>query len=157
MNQGGITVIYRPLCLYGYEGLFCVNFLKKEMKYVNQIQYNEKQEAYEITYKLWEKEIIIRFYVEEQQEIMDNFSEIAQKLDKVNRDKKNIAEIIADEGYYSGASETLAESLQITSAYVDIDEDGVVVCFCVESTDGYLAPLSVELGVDSDIEIVGWV
>lgn len=124
---------------------------------MNQIQYNEKQEAYEITYKLWEKEVIIRFYVEEQQEIMDNFSEIAQKLDKVNRNKKKIAEIIADEGYYGGASETLAESLQITSAYVDVDEDGVVVCFNVDSTDGYLPPLSMELGVDNGIEIVGWV
>lgn len=124
---------------------------------MDQIHYNEKQEAYEITYKLWEKEVIIRFYVEEQQEIMDNFSEIAQKLDKVNRDKRNIAEIIADEGYYSGASETLADSLQITSAYVDVDEDGVVLCFYVDSTDGYLPPLSIELGVDNDIEIVGWV
>lgn len=123
---------------------------------MNQIKYNEKEEAFEITYKLWDNETTIRFYVEEQQEIMDNFSEIAQKLDKVNRNKKKIAEIIADEGYYGGLSETLAECLQITSAYVDVDEDGVVVCFDVYSTDGYLAPLSMELGTDNSIEVLGW-
>ncbi len=122
---------------------------------MNQIQYNEKEEAYEITYKLWDNEVTVRFYVEEQQEIMDNFSEIAQKLDKLNRNKKKIAEIIADEGYYGGLSETLAECLQITSAYVDVDEDGVVVCFNVDSTDGYLVPLNMELGTDNGIEVTG--
>lgn len=124
---------------------------------MNQIKYNEKEEAFEITYKLWEKDVTVRFYVEEQQEIMDNFSEIAQKLDKVNRNKKKIAEIISDEGYYDGFSETLADNLQITSAYIDVDEDGVVVCFYVDSNDGYLKPLSMELGYDNGIEIVGWV
>ena len=122
---------------------------------MNQIQYNEKEEAYEITYKLWDNEVTVRFYVEEQQEIMDNFSEIAQKLDKLNRNKKKIAEIISDEGYYGGLSETLAECLQITSAYVDVDEDGVVVCFNVDSTDGYLVPLTMELGADNGIEVTG--
>lgn len=122
---------------------------------MNQIKYNEKEEAFEITYKLWEKNVTVRFYVEEQQEIMDNFSEIAQKLDKVNRNKRKIAEIISDKGYYGGLSETLADSLQITSAYIDVDEDGVVVCFNVDSTDGYLQPLSMELGADNGIEVVG--
>jgi len=124
---------------------------------MNHIKYNEKEEAFEITYKLWENEVTVRFYVEEQQEIMDNFSEIAQKLDKVNRNKKKIAEIIISEGYYDGFSETLADSLQITSAYIDIDEDGVVVCFYVDNIDGDLTPLSMELGTDNGIEIVGWV
>lgn len=122
---------------------------------MNQIRYNEKEEAYEITYRLWDNEVTVRFYVEEQQEIMDNFSEIAQKLDKLNRNKKKIAEIISDEGYYGGLSETLAECLQITSAYVDVDEDGVVVCFNVDSTDGYLVPLTMELGTDNGIEVTG--
>lgn len=122
---------------------------------MNQIKYNEKEEAYEITYRLWDNEVTVRFYVEEQQEIMDNFSEIAQKLDKVNRNKKKIAEIISDEGYYGGLSETLAECLKITSAYIDVDEDGVVVCFNVDSTDGYLQPLSMELGADNGIEVTG--
>ena len=122
---------------------------------MNQIKYNEKEEAFEISYKLWEKDVTIRFYVESQQEIMDNFSEIAQKLDKLNRNRKKIAEIISDEGYYGGLSETLENSLQITSAYIDLDEDGVVVCFNVDSTDGYLQPLSMELGTDNGIEIIG--
>lgn len=119
------------------------------------LKYNEKEEAFEITYKLWENDVTVRFYVEEQQEIMDNFSEIAQKLDKVNRNKKKIAEIIAGEGYYDGFSETLADNLQVTSAYIDVDEDGVVVCFNVDSADGYLQPLSMELGADNGIEVTG--
>lgn len=122
---------------------------------MNQIKYNEKEEAFEIIYKLWEKDVIVRFYVENQQEIMDNFSEIAQKLDRLNRNQKKIAEIISDEGYYGGLSETLADSMKITSAYIDVDDDGVVVCFNVDSTDGYLQPLSIELGTDNGIEIVG--
>lgn len=122
---------------------------------MGQIKYNKKEEAFEISYKLWEREVTVRFYVEEESEIMDNFSEIAQKLDKLNRNKKKIAEIIADEGYYSGASEILADCLQITSAYIDIDEDGVVICFNVDSTDGYLTPLSMELGYDNGIEVTG--
>ena len=97
---------------------------------MNQIKYNEKEEAFEISYKLWEKDVTIRFYVENQQEIMDNFSEIAQKLDKLNRNKKKIAEIISDEGYYGGLSETLENGLQITSTYIDIDEDGVNIGTC---------------------------
>ncbi len=122
---------------------------------MNKIQYNEKEEAYEINYKLWDNMVTVRFYVEEQQEIMDNFSEIAQKLDKLNRNKKKIAEIISDEGYYGGLSETLEECLQVTSAYIDVDEDGVVLCFNVDSTDGYLTPLTMELGTDNGIEVTG--
>ncbi|MDE5583011.1 MAG: hypothetical protein K2J08_04855 [Ruminococcus sp.] len=123
---------------------------------MSQIKYNEKEEAYEITYKLWENPITVRFYVEEEKEIMDNFSEIAQKLDKLNRNRKKIAEIIADNGYYGGAVETLSENMQITKAYVDIDEDGVVVCFTVDSLDGYLRPLAMELSTDNGIETVGY-
>lgn len=123
---------------------------------MSQINYNEKEEAYEITYKLWENPVVIRFYVEEEKDIMDNFSEIAQKLDRLNRNRKKIAEIIADEGYYGGASETLAENMQITRAYVDIDEDGVVVCFTVDSLDGYLKPLAMEFGADNGIEATGY-
>lgn len=123
---------------------------------MSRIKYNEKEEAFEISYKLWENEVTVRFYVEEESEIMDNFSEIAQKLDKLNRNKKKISEIIADEGYYDGFSETLSDNIQITSAYVDIDEDGVVVCFNVDSRDGYLSPLAMELGIDNGIEVVGW-
>lgn len=122
---------------------------------MGQIKYNEKEEAFEISYKLWENNVTVRFYVEEESEIMDNFSEIAQKLDRLNRNKKKIAEIITDNGYYSGASELLAECIQITGTYIDIDEDGVVVCFNVDSTDGYMIPLCMELGYDNGIEITG--
>lgn len=127
---------------------------------MNKIQYNSKEEAYEIKYKLWDKEITVRFYVEDQQEIMDNFSAIAQKLDMVNRSKNKIAEMIVDEGYYEGSIESLEKCICITKAYIDIDyadenETEVVVCFTVAGTDGYMSDLAVELYGD-DFEITGY-
>lgn len=123
---------------------------------MDQIRYNKREEAYEITYKLWEKDMTVRFYVEEQKTIIDNISEIAQKLDKINNGRKRIAEAIASGGYYRGFAETLAENMQMNSVYVDIDDDGVVVCFTVEGTDGCLAPIAVEYGFEDMTEVVGW-
>ena len=123
---------------------------------MDQIRYNKREEAYEITYKLWEKDMTVRFYVEEQKTIIDNISEIAKKLDKVNNGRKQIAEAIASGGYYRGFAETLAENMQMDSVYVDIDDDGVVVCFTVEGTDGCLAPIAVEYGFEDMTEVVGW-
>lgn len=124
---------------------------------MDQIRYNEREEAFEITYKLWDKDMTVRFYVEEQKTIIDNISEIARKLEKVNTSKKQIAKTIAESGFYKGFAETLADNMQMNSAYVDIDEDGAVVCFTVEGTDGCLAPLAVEYGFDDMTEVVGWV
>ena len=123
---------------------------------MNKIKYNEKEEAYEIVYKIWEKDMTVRFYVEEQEDIMENISDIAAKLDRLNRSKSSVAQIIADEGYYEGAAETLEKGMMLVKAYVDIDDDGVVLCFSVNSNDGYLRnPLSLEL-YDNEFEVLGW-
>lgn len=123
---------------------------------MNKIKYNEKEEAFEIVYKIWSKDITVRFYVDSQDEIMKNISEIALQLEKVGNSRQEIARIVAEEGYYEGAVETLEKSIEVTYAYVDIDEDGVVICMTVTSADGYLKPLAVEL-LDSDFEVTGWV
>lgn len=124
---------------------------------MNKIQYNEEQEAFEITYKLWDKDMTVRFYTEDQQAIMDNISEIAQKLEAVNGGKRRIAEVISEEGYYEGDAKTLEENLVLSSVYADIDEDGVVICFTADSSDGYLTPVSVELMGDNEFEATGYV
>lgn len=123
---------------------------------MNMIKYNEKEEAYEIVYKIWEKDATIRFYVEEQQDIMDNFSDVAAKLDRLNRSKSSIAQLVCDEGYYEGVAETFEQGMLLVKAYVDIDDDGVVLCFSVNNNDGYLKnPLSLELYED-EFEVLGW-
>ena len=123
---------------------------------MNKIKYNEKEEAYEIVYKIWEKDMTVRFYVEEQEDIMENISESAAKLDRLNRSKSTVVRLVADDGYYEGAAETLEDFIMLVKAYVDIDEDEIVLCFTVNSTDGYMkSPLSMEL-FDNEFEILGW-
>lgn len=121
---------------------------------MSNIRYNEEQEAYELPYKLWEKSIIVRFYTDSEESILDNLSEIAVKLETINGSKKRLARMIADEGIYEGAGETLAKELVMDSIYVDIDEGEIVVCFVVSSSDGYMKPQNVEL-YGSDLEITG--
>ncbi len=126
---------------------------------MNKINYNEKEEAYEITYKIWDFDVTVRFYVDDQQEIMDNFSDIAQKLDKVNRNRKKIADILArdrrfNDGYMS--DESLEEHIAVESAYFDIDEDGTVMCFTIKSHDEFfLDKFGFEIGTDDGIEVTG--
>ncbi|MCM1529035.1 MAG: hypothetical protein NC093_03465 [Alistipes sp.] len=121
---------------------------------MSNIRYNEEQEAYELPYKLWENSIIVRFYTDSEENILDNLSEIAVKLETINGSKKRLARMIADEGIYEGAGETLAKELVMNSIYVDIDEGEIVVCFVVSSSDGYMKPQNVEL-YGSDLEITG--
>lgn len=123
---------------------------------MNKIQYNEEQEAFEITYKLWDKDMTVRFYAESQQEILNNLSEIAGKLEAVNVGKRQIADLIGEEGYYEGDTKSLADNLVLRSVYADIDEDGVVVCFTADSSDGYMSPVAVELIDDGEFEITGY-
>lgn len=121
---------------------------------MSNIKYNEEQEAYELPYKMWDKSIIVRFYTDAEETIIDNLSEIAVKLETINGSKKRLARMIADEGLYEGAGETLAKELIMDSVYVDIDDGEIVVCFVVSSGDGYMMPLNVEL-YGSDLEITG--
>lgn len=124
---------------------------------MSNIRYNEKEEAYEIEYKLWGSAATVRFYVDSEQDIMDNFADVAQKLDKLDRNRKKIASLLMDEGYYEGGDpDVLAKKLTLENVYVDIDEDGVVVCFTTDSSDGYLSgKIAVEIGADNGIEIIG--
>ena len=122
---------------------------------MSNIKYNEQEEAYELPYKIWGKVLTVRFYVDEEQTIMDNFSEVAQKLAALDGGRKKVAKTVADDGYYNGAAESLEEAINVNKTYMDIDEDGAVLCFTVDSSDGYLAPLDMEL-VEDQFEVIGW-
>ena len=124
---------------------------------MSNIKYNEKEEAFELPYKLWDEMMTVRFYVEDEQTIMDNLSDIAAKLEKVNGSKDRIVRLIEDEGYSEGSTDKFMSGIKIISIYVDIDEeDGAVVCFSVDCSNGSLIDkLSLEL-YDDEFEILGW-
>ena len=42
---------------------------------MDKIKYNEKHEAYEITYNVWGKPTLVLFFTDDQQEILDNLSD----------------------------------------------------------------------------------
>ncbi len=123
---------------------------------LSNIVYNEKEEAFELPYKIWENMQTVRFYVENESEIMDNLSAIAQKLAKLDGSRKHIASMLISDNYYEGGdTDTLAKNLSIENVYVDIDEDEIVVCIDVDSFDGYMSdPMHIELFGD-DFEITG--
>ncbi|MDE5763560.1 MAG: hypothetical protein K2N49_02565 [Ruminococcus sp.] len=121
---------------------------------MSNIRYNEEQEAFELPYKLWGSMITVRFYTDSEDDIMNNLSDIAVKLETVNGGKKKIAQIAADEGYYEGSAETLAKNIILKNIYVDIDEDEIVVVFDISSKDGYMKTLAVEL-YDGEFEVTG--
>ncbi|MBR3281951.1 MAG: hypothetical protein IKI56_01490 [Ruminococcus sp.] len=123
---------------------------------MSNIVYNEKEEAFELPYKIWENMQTVRFYVENESEIMDNLSAIAQKLAKLDGSRKHIASMLISDNYYEGGdTDTLAKNLSIENVYVDIDEDEIVVCIDVDSFDGYMSdPMHIELFGD-DFEITG--
>lgn len=125
---------------------------------MSNIKYNEKEEAFELPYKIWGEHKLVRFYAEDEQSIMDNLKDIAGKLAKLDGSRKKLAELIIDDGHFDYAEpDTLADTLELSNIYVDIDEDDIVVCFLVSSddynTDG--KKLSIEL-YGSDFEIIGW-
>lgn len=119
---------------------------------MSNIKYNEEQEAYELPYKLWDNMITVRFYAESEEDIISNLSEIATQLEYVNSNKKTIATLIADEGFYNGADEVLIKHICLESIYVDIDDEEIVVCFTVDSNDGYMTSVNIEL-YETEFEI----
>ncbi len=119
---------------------------------MSNIKYNKEQEAFELPYKLWDKMITVRFYTDSEDDIMENLSDIAVRLETVNGGKSTIAKAICDEGLYSGDNDALKDFLCLESVYVDIDEDEIVVCFTVSSTDGYMCSVNMEL-YDGEFEI----
>lgn len=125
---------------------------------MSNIKYNEQEEAFELPYKLWDEIATVRFYVEEEAEIMQNLKAIAEKLAKVDGSRKQIAGLLIDEGYYEGGdSDALAKILEMANPYVDIDEGEIIVCFDVSTSDGYMRdPAHIEL-YGEIFEITGWV
>ncbi len=119
---------------------------------MSNIKYNEEQEAFELPYKLWDNMITVRFYADSEEDIMQNLSNIAVQLETVNGGKSTIARLINDEGLYNGDNDALKDFLCLESVYVDIDDDEIVVCFTVSSTDGYMWSVNMEL-YDGEFEI----
>ncbi|MBO4876731.1 MAG: hypothetical protein J5501_01855 [Ruminococcus sp.] len=116
---------------------------------MSNIIYNEKEEAFELPYKIWDSMKTVRFYVENENIIMSNLSAIAGKLAALDSGKKKIAQLLVDDGVYEGHANTLESLLVISGVYVDIDGEGedteIVVCFTADSGDGYMKSASVEL------------
>ena len=123
---------------------------------MSNIVYNEKEEAFELPYKIWENMQTVRFYVEDESEIMDNLSAIAQRLAKLDGSRRRIASMLIEENYYEGGdTDALVKNLSIENVYVDIDEDEIVVCIDVDSFDGYMSDsMHIEL-FGEDFEITG--
>ena len=124
---------------------------------MSNIKYNEKEEAYELPYKLWGNEMNVRFYVENEAEIMNNLKVIAEKLAKLDGGRRQIAEVLIDEGYYEGGdADALDKILELKNVYVDFDDENIIVCFKTGTHDGYMQDfVSVELFANM-FEITGW-
>lgn len=120
---------------------------------MSNIRYNEEQEAYELPYKLWNETMTVRFYAEDESAIMSELPRIAEILETINGSRKKLASLIADNGRYEGAAQTLAKQLVMKSIYLDIDEDEIVACFTVSSSDGYMKDISLEL-YEGEFEII---
>lgn len=125
---------------------------------MSNIKYNEQEEAFELPYKLWDETAVVRFYVENEAEIMQNLKAVAEKLAKLDGSRRQLAELLIDEGYYEGGDpDALAKKLRLEFPYVDLDEDEVIVCFDLFADDGYMkAPAHAEL-FGEYFEITGWV
>lgn len=124
---------------------------------MSNIRYNEQEEAFELPYKLWDNAVTVRFYVDSEEDIMNNLSAVAQKLAAVDGGKNKVAELLIDEGWYEGGNpEALAKLMKIQNVYVDIDDEDIVVCFETGTDDGYMKSyVHVELFGDL-FEITGW-
>lgn len=128
---------------------------------MSQIKYNEKQEAFELPYKLWDKEVTVLFYVEEEQEIMDNIAVIADALAKVDRNLEKIAEVILRDtkgcGKLRPDPNEFSKALSITDTFVELDEGEVYIRFVVADSSGYLKDrLELEYGESIGVEVIGW-
>lgn len=127
---------------------------------MDKIRYNEEQEAFEIDYELWGEAVTVLLYMEEQEDIMENLADIAEKLAKIDRNKSRIAEIIKRDGRYDKkkfplmTSAEIEEIMTIESAFVDMDEDGAVLGVTVVAENGALGEgVMVEIVGDGGLEI----
>ena len=141
---------------YRRKGFFVI--LKQGGEYLSNIKYNEQEEAFELPYKLWDETLTVRFYTESEETIMKNLSAIAKKLAKLDSSKSTVAGMLIDDGYYEGGdAEALAKILKLSSVYVDIDDEDIVVCFDTGTSDGFMKEdVHIELFAEL-FEITGWV
>ncbi len=126
------------------------------------VRYNEEQEAYELDYELWDRPVTVRFYVESEQDIMDNIGDIADKFDRLNRNRSKLAEIIIRDRWTKRSLLTLdpgdlAKDMYIADCSVEIDEDGIVLCLTAASEKYLDKGLSMEIGDDHGLEVLGTV
>ena len=122
------------------------------------ITYDPKEEAYELPYKIWDEDVTVRFYVDEQQEIFDNLSAVAEMLGKVDANKYKIAGVLADDKYFSEdeTADNLQQHISVDSLYFDIDGDELTLCMTVASRDSYFFDkINIEIGSDGGIEVTG--
>ncbi|WP_173386669.1 hypothetical protein [Ruminococcus flavefaciens] len=124
---------------------------------MSNISYNQREEAYELPYKLWDEMMTVRFYTDSEETIIANLSDIAKKLARLDGGRNTIAAMLIDDGFYEGGNaEALAKLLKLRNVYVDIDEDETVVCFETGTDDGYMENyVHVELFGEL-FEISGW-
>jgi len=124
---------------------------------VSNISYNQREEAYELPYKLWDEMMTVRFYTDSEENIIANLSDIAKKLARLDGGRSTIAAMLIDDGFYEGGNvEALAKLLKLRNVYVDIDEEEIVVCFETGTDDGYMENyVHVELFGEL-FEISGW-
>lgn len=124
---------------------------------MSNISYNQREEAYELPYKLWDEMMTVRFYTDSEETIIANLSDIAKKLARLDGGRSTIAAMLIDDGFYEGGNaEALAKLLKLRNVYVDIDEEEIVVCFETGTDDGYMENyVHVELFGEL-FEISGW-
>ena len=124
---------------------------------MSNISYNQREEAYELPYKLWDEMMTVRFYTDSEETIIANLSDIAKKLARLDGGRSTIAAMLIDDGFYEGGNaEDLAKLLKLRNVYVDIDEEETVVCFETGTDDGYMENyVHVELFGEL-FEISGW-
>lgn len=130
---------------------------------MDKIKYNENHEAYEITYNVWGKPTLVLFFTDDQQEILDNLSEIAVKLDKINSRKAKFAEIMIEGKWYNRSAHLFLEASELAEAIfaaylsVDFDDGEIYINIEIAAADDYLGgKLAVEVGIDNGIEVLGW-
>ena len=100
MNQGGITILSSLVPNFRCKGRFVLSKSSARLvclihfggENLSNIKYNEKEEAFELPYKIWGEPKLVRFYAEDEQSIMDNLKDIAGKLAKLDGSRKKLAE-----------------------------------------------------------------
>ena len=126
---------------------------------MSNIRYNEQEEAFELPYKLWGKTLTVRFYVDEEADIMNNLKAVAEKLAKLDGSRRQIAELLIDEGSITQEERRTHVHRNIifpafgnvsTKPKIDISpitggtEYGDVLILCSDGLSDYVSPIDME-------------